>query len=241
MRLKVNAGNLRSVGRLIDKVVGESIVEIRDGDVGMYVEQNNPENTMFLKLEVPSDFFEVIDVDGTTKFGANWNRVNDVLGNVDTENVIIESTENGQLKFSEERNEAAFEYEMAMIDTEAIKSAEIPDLDESEFEFTAEVSELKNGTGAISLVGNCFDMIVEEGYVKAHEQGDTDTVKKPIVEVNESYDGSSRFNKKFLDNFIKNIDSSIELDIEIGDDYPIHMSGVGSDNIDMECVLAPRK
>lgn len=242
MRLKANAGDLRDIGKLIDSVVGECIVEIRDDDTALYVEQNNPENTMFLKLEVPSHVFQEVDIDGLYKFGANWSRINDVLGYVGTDIVIIEETENGLLRFSENKTgDDVFEYEMSMINSDAIPSIEIPELEDTEFEFECEVGELKNGTGATSLVGNCFNLIIEDGYVKASEQGDTDKVKKPITEVDGDYDGSSRFNRDFLNNFIKKVNSSMELDVEMGDDYPLVVEGTWFDGIDVLCTLAPRK
>lgn len=241
MKFEVDTGEFGTFANLVDSCVDDqSVVEI-DED-GLVVDQNNPQNTAFLRGVLPESFFVEWDVDEELTMGVKWSRVSDVLGKFESNNVTVELTERNRWRFS---NDEGAEFDMALVDPSSIDRAEIPDLNETSVEFQCTAGNIRDAKGMTDLVSNVATLTIDQDEEKVilEARGDTDNTRSPVTDIVEypSSNPSASYNMEMLDYFLRNVQKSMVLDVSYGDDYPILLEGELLGSADLAYAVAPRK
>ncbi len=242
MEASIEASVFKTAIRGLEAIVSESRLHFNKH--GMSARAVDPAKVAIVIVDVPSESFEVYQVEKETTIGADISRIADIIKSVKKEELINIAFDGSRITVQS----GNMTYTLAAIDPSDIRrEPKVPDLD-----VPATVSLKSEDFKKAILVGKKISDFVtlrtdESGfYVEA--EGDVEKIsfykdEGELIEFNKA-EAKSMFSIDYLESFIK-IDSDI-LTIQLGTDYPASFqfdlgTKDGSDiAMTVEYLLAPR-
>jgi len=243
-RSEINAGLLKSSVDTVSVLVDEC--KVRLDEDGLSIKAVDPANVGMVELDIPADSFESYEADDEL-LGLNLVRFQDITGMANKGDTVV-------MELDEETRKLliridGLRYTLSLIDPDSIhQEPNVPDLD-LPGNVVLPGREIRRGVKAAGMVSDhmAFGVSDEEGSFYMSAEGDTDDVRVDLREddVIELETGGetaqSLFSLDYLDSMAKAIPNDAQVEVEVGDDYPVKMNfEVSGGEAKVTYLLAPR-
>lgn len=225
-------------------------------DGGFYVYASDPAKTIFLEVAMNSLSFSEFEVDGYTKMGGRFPKLQETLARVRTDDFEMEVDEGWPFVRS---TDGRFERKMAMPGVDNIDATS-----ETNFEYAVEVEvaigELEQAISSVELVSDGIELHLEKDgdgmTLVAVGEGDTDTIREEVthwIPEGDAPELTTEFGKDVLrGKLTKHIPSdqtftfSFIYDLGKGEgvkggpNYPMKVEGALNESTEIRAILSPR-
>lgn len=243
-RSEINAGLLKSSVDTVSVLVDEC--KVRLDEDGLSIKAVDPANVGMVEMDIDADAFESYEADDEL-LGLNLVRFQDITGMANKGDTVV-------MELDEETRKLliridGLRYTLSLIDPDSIhQEPNVPDLD-LPGNVVLPGREIRRGVKAAGMVSDhmAFGVSDEEGSFYMSAEGDTDDVRVDLHEdeVIELETGGetaqSLFSLDYLDSMAKAIPNDAQVEVEVGDDYPVKMNfDVSGGEAQVTYLLAPR-
>jgi len=212
---------------------------------GLQITATDPANVAMVDESLSSDAFESYSVESDTVLGVNLNRLADILGMADGDDVWHIHEQDRKIIMQS----GGLEYTMATIDPDSIRQEpDIPDLD---LPVTAHIEwrQMDRALRAADMVSDHVSVASPEGSdgLVVRAEGDTDDVREEIpasdlgdgTEIPTNTEVESLFSLDYLKDINAPIPGDSSVEIRLGHEMPLKMHW-GDDSMSVTNMLAPR-
>jgi proliferating cell nuclear antigen len=243
-RSEINAGLLKSSVDTVSVLVDEC--KVRLDEDGLSIKAVDPANVGMVELDIPADSFESYEADDEL-LGLNLVRFQDITGMANKGDTVV-------MELDEETRKLliridGLRYTLSLIDPDSIhQEPNVPDLD-LPGNVVLPGREIRRGVKAAGMVSDhmAFGVSDDEESFYMSAEGDTDDVRVDLREddVIELETGGetaqSLFSLDYLDSMAKAIPNDAQVEVEVGDDYPVKMNfEISGGEAKVTYLLAPR-
>ncbi|MDZ7687598.1 MAG: DNA polymerase sliding clamp [Halobacteriales archaeon] len=243
-RSEINAGLLKSSVDTVSVLVDEC--KVRLDEDGLSIKAVDPANVGMVELDIPADSFESYEADDEL-LGLNLVRFQDITGMANKGDSIV-------MELDEETRKLliridGLRYTLSLIDPDSIhQEPNVPDLD-LPGNVVLPGREIRRGVKAAGMVSDhmAFGVSDEEESFYMSAEGDTDDVRvdlrdEDLIELETGGEtAQSLFSLDYLDSMAKAIPNDAQVEVEVGDDYPVKMNfEVSGGEARVTYLLAPR-
>ncbi len=243
-RSEINAGLLKSSVDTVSVLVDEC--KVRLDEDGLSIKAVDPANVGMVELDIPADSFESYEADDEL-LGLNLVRFQDITGMANKGDSIV-------MELDEETRKLliridGLRYTLSLIDPDSIhQEPNVPDLD-LPGNVILPGREIRRGVKAAGMVSDhmAFGVSDDEGSFYMSAEGDTDDVRvdlrdDDVIELETGGEtAQSLFSLDYLDSMAKAIPNDAQVEVEVGDDYPVKMRfEVSGGEAQVTYLLAPR-
>ena len=243
-RSEINAGLLKSSVDTVSVLVDEC--KVRLDEDGLSIKAVDPANVGMVELDIPADSFESYEADDEL-LGLNLVRFQDITGMANKGDTVV-------MELDEETRKLliridGLRYTLSLIDPDSIhQEPNVPDLD-LPGNVVLPGREIRRGVKAAGMVSDhmAFGVSDDEESFYMSAEGDTDDVRvdlreDDIIELETGGEtAQSLFSLDYLDSMAKAIPNDAQVEVEIGDDYPVKMNfEISGGEAKVTYLLAPR-
>lgn len=243
-RSEINAGLLKSSVDTVSVLVDEC--KVRLDEDGLSIKAVDPANVGMVELDIPADSFESYEADDEL-LGLNLVRFQDITGMANKGDTVV-------MELDEETRKLliridGLRYTLSLIDPDSIhQEPNVPDLD-LPGNVVLPGREIRRGVKAAGMVSDhmAFGVSDDEESFYMSAEGDTDDVRvdlreDDIIELETSGEtAQSLFSLDYLDSMAKAIPNDAQVEVEVGDDYPVKMNfEISGGEAKVTYLLAPR-
>jgi len=243
-RSEINAGLLKSSVDTVSVLVDEC--KVRLDEEGLSIKAVDPANVGMVEMDIPADSFESYDADDEL-LGLNLVRFQDITGMANKGDTVV-------MELDEETRKLliridGLRYTLSLIDPDSIhQEPNVPDLD-LPGNVILPGREIRRGVKAAGMVSDhmAFGVSDEEDSFYMSAEGDTDDVRvdlrgDDVIELETGGEtAQSLFSLDYLDSMAKAIPNDAQVEVEVGDDYPVKMNfEVSGGEAKVTYLLAPR-
>lgn len=219
---------------------------------GIHVEDAGPDTIIFTNMRMPSGFFDTIEIDELLQVGMDWQRVAEVIGEVESSSVRISyDPDDYYLYFDDDEG---FHYTMSPIDPETMAERDVPGF-AFDHTYTVDAGRLKNGIDKVGLVSDSVHFVIEDGDVVVWARGDSDEVSWDMVDDVDAPDMSTEVGRSVLRSFTDYMNSDLDVELrlnweldtdrgsETADEYnlPMGFAATFGGYVETEFYVAPRR
>jgi proliferating cell nuclear antigen len=243
-RSEINAGLLKSSVDTVSVLVDEC--KVRLDEDGLSIKAVDPANVGMVELDIPADSFESYEADDEL-LGLNLVRFQDITGMANKGDTVV-------MELDEETRKLliridGLRYTLSLIDPDSIhQEPNVPDLD-LPGNVVLPGREIRRGVKAAGMVSDhmAFGVSDDEESFYMSAEGDTDDVRvdlreDDIIELETGGEtAQSLFSLDYLDSMAKAIPNDAQVEVEVGDDYPVKMNfEISGGEAKVTYLLAPR-
>jgi len=243
-RSEINAGLLKSSVDTVSVLVDEC--KVRLDEEGLSIKAVDPANVGMVEMDIPADSFESYDADDEL-LGLNLVRFQDITGMANKGDTVV-------MELDEETRKLliridGLRYTLSLIDPDSIhQEPNVPDLD-LPGNVILPGREIRRGVKAAGMVSDhmAFGVSDDEDSFYMSAEGDTDDVRvdlrgDDVIELETGGEtAQSLFSLDYLDSMAKAIPNDAQVEVEVGDDYPVKMNfDVSGGEAKVTYLLAPR-
>ncbi|MEM0141114.1 MAG: DNA polymerase sliding clamp [Thermoplasmatales archaeon] len=223
LQIKVDAKTIREFFNLILTLVQEARVDFKPDGISSKV--MDPARVAMISLEIKRDAFQEFNIDGEDSLGLDIEKMRNFLRLTGPDEII-------DIKFDGKRismkvgNLAA---SIPMIDPSTLTTPKIPTI-EPQDKIVTDLSLLLKGIKAAEGISEVVTFSMKNDEVRIFAKGETDSEttemtvpKSQAKEYIYSADAKSSFALEYLTKFLRALESTDEISISLGNDYPLRM------------------
>jgi proliferating cell nuclear antigen len=223
LQIKVDAKTIREFSNIILTLVQEARVDFKPDGISAKV--MDPARVAMISVEVKREAFQEFDVTGEESLGLDIEKMRNFLK-------LTASTEIIDFKYDGKRISMKLGNLSAgipVIDPSALTTPKIPTI-EPQDKIVVDINLLSQGIKAAEGISEVVTFSIKSDELKLYAKGETDsettemTIPKSLAkEYIFSSDSKSSFALEYLTKFLRALESTEEVSIAIGNDYPLRM------------------
>ena len=241
LQIKIDAKTMREFSNIIITLVPEARVDFRPD--GIYTKVMDPAHVAMISLEINRDAFQEFSVETEESLGLDIDKIRNLL-KLSGPNEIIDTKYDGK-KISYRLGN--LNVSNPLIDPSTLTTPKIPNIDLPN-KVVTDISYLNTGIRAAEGIAEVVTFNVKPDEFKIFAKGETDSETTELVipktltkEFIYNSDARSSFALDYLSKFIRSLESTQEISISVGNDFPVRieasiLNGKGK----VSFLLAPR-
>jgi proliferating cell nuclear antigen len=223
LQIKVDAKTIREFSNIILTLVQEARVDFKPDGISAKV--MDPARVAMISVEVKREAFQEFDVNGEDSLGLDIEKMRNFL-KLTAPTEIIDFKYDGKKISMKLGNLSAG---IPIIDPSALTTPKIPTIEPPD-KVVTDLDLLAQGIKAAEGISEVVTFNIKSDELKIYAKGETDsettemTIPKSLAkEFIFSSDSRSSFALEYLTKFLRALESTQEVSIAIGNDYPLRM------------------
>ncbi|MGC8645185.1 MAG: DNA polymerase sliding clamp [Thermoplasmata archaeon] len=223
LQIKVDAKTIREFSNLILTLVQEARVDFKPDGISSKV--MDPARVAMIALEIKKDAFQEFNVDGEDSLGLDIEKMRNFL-RLTGPNEIIDMKFDGKRISMKIGNLSA---SIPIIDPSTLTTPKIPTI-EPQDKIVTDLSLLATGIKAAEGISEVVTFTMKSDEMRIYAKGETESetteMTVPRSQAKEyifTSDARSSFALEYLTKFLRALESTEEVSIALGNDYPLRM------------------
>ncbi len=223
IQIKVDAKTIREFSNIILTLVQEARVDFKPDGISSKV--MDPARVAMISVEVKREAFQEFEVNGEDSLGLDIEKMRNFLKLTGPTDIIDFKYDGKKISMKKENLSAG----IPIIDPSALTTPKIPTI-EPQDKVVTDLNLLSTGIKAAEGISEVVTFAIKSDELKVYARGETDsetiemTIPKSLAkEFIFSSDSKSSFALEYLTKFLRALESTEEVSIAIGNDYPLRM------------------
>ncbi len=223
IQIKVDAKTIREFSNIILTLVQEARVDFKPDGISSKV--MDPARVAMISVDVKREAFQEFEVSGEDSLGLDIEKMRNFLKLTGPTDIIDFKYDGKKLTMKKENLAAG----IPIIDPSALTTPKIPTI-EPQDKVVTDINLLSTGIKAAEGISEVVTFAIKSDELKVYARGETDsettemTIPKSLAkEFIYSSDSKSSFALEYLTKFLRALESTEEVSLAIGNDYPLRM------------------
>lgn len=223
LQIKVDAKTIREFSNVIITLVQEARVDFKPDGISAKV--MDPARVAMISIDLKKDAFQEYDIEGEDSLGIDIEKMRNFL-KLTSPNEIIDLNYDGKKILMKIGNLSAG---IPLIDPSALTTPKIPSI-EPQDKIVTDLELLSTGIKAAEGISEVVTFSIKAEELKIYAKGETDSEttemtipKGSAKEYIFASDAKSSFALEYLTKFLRALESTKEVSIALGNDYPLRM------------------
>jgi len=241
LQMKVDAKTIREFSNVIITLVPEARFDFKPE--GLFSKVMDPAHVAMIALEINKEAFQEYVLEGEESLGMDIDKMRNILKLSGPNDIIDIKFDGKKISFKL----GNLNISTPLIDPSTLTTPKIPTI-ELPNNIVTDISYLSTGIKAAEGIAEVVTFNIKSEELKIYSKGETDsettelTIPKSMAkEFIYTSDARSSFALDYLSKFIRSLESSQEISISVGNDFPLRMeanilNGMGK----VTFLLAPR-
>jgi proliferating cell nuclear antigen len=223
IQIKVDGKTIREFSNLILTLVQEARVDFKPDGISAKV--MDPARVAMISIDVKREAFQEFDVNGEDSLGLDIEKMRNFLRLTDPTEIIDLKYDGKRISMKIGNLSAG----IPIIDPSALTTPKIPTI-EPQDKIVTDLNQLSKGIKAAEGISEVVTFSIKSEELKIYAKGETDsettemTIPKSLAkEFIFTSDSKSSFALEYLTKFLRALESTEEVSIALGNDYPLRM------------------
>ncbi len=237
-------GLIQDSMKTVSDLISEGLFQLTEDGVKLIAA--DPAMVALVDFKIEKDVFENYELDEENKVGLNLENFYSILRRANSDDTITFQVKEDESKFYiTMENSSTRNFSLPILN---LSEDDIPSTDQLDFSVTAELetSVLENAIKDAMVVGDSVTISADDSQIKIASEGDQSNVDftisgdSPGVMELEGEEAKSMFSLDYLNSMTgaKKLSSNVEL--KLGEDFPMRLNFTVPDQARLSFVLAPR-
>jgi proliferating cell nuclear antigen len=223
IQIKVDGKTIREFSNLILTLVQEARVDFKPDGISAKV--MDPARVAMISIDIKREAFQEFDVNGEDSLGLDIEKMRNFLRLTDASEIIDLKYDGKKISMKTGNLSAG----IPIIDPSALTTPKIPTI-EPQDKIVTDLIQIIKGIKAAEGISEVVTFSVKSDELKIYAKGETDsetiemTIPKSLAkEFIFTSDSKSSFALEYLTKFLRALESTEEVSIALGNDYPLRM------------------
>ncbi len=241
LQLKVDAKTIREFSNIIIILVPEARIDFKQD--GLFSKVMDPAHVAMISLEISKEAFQEYSVESDESLGMDIDKIRNILKLSGPNDIIDVKFDGKKISF----RLGNLNVSTPLIDPSTLTTPKIPTI-ELPNKIVTDISYLSTGIKAAEGIAEVVTFSFKADELKIYSKGETDsettelTISKTMAkDFIYTSDAKSSFALDYLSKFIRSLESSQEISISVGNDFPLRMeANIMNGKGKVTFLLAPR-